>query len=335
MADLVFGFGTSHSSLLVTEPEQWDLHGNRDRRNKSLTFNDKDYTYDELLKLRQSEYFVSQNDPAVRKEMHDRNQKQLDALAEQILEVDPDVLVVIGDDQAEWFGKEIQPAFSVFCGDKVTNKAASPERFEAMDESHKLSFSMFVPPEDQDYPVASGLAEAIIEQAIEDEFDVTASMVPPVGPSGSGIGHAVGFIYRRILRDKAIPLVPVLINTYFPPNQAKPGRCYDFGRSIGRAISGWESGKRVAVCASGGLSHYVLDEEWDQKILAAMCDQDVDTIRNESNDLYQSGSSEMKNWIATAGAVADSGLQMTVLDYVPSYRTEAGTGCANGFATWT
>jgi OH-DDVA oxygenase/3-O-methylgallate 3,4-dioxygenase len=191
------------------------------------------------------------------------------------------------------------------------------------------------PPEDQDYPVAAGLAEAIIAQAMEDEIDVTASMEAPSGPRGSGIGHAVGFIYRRILKDKPIPLVPVLLNTYYPPNQAKPGRCFEFGRSIGRAIRAWDGGKRVAVCASGGLSHFVVDEEWDQKMIDALLKQDVETIANEPNIMFRSGTSETKNWITAAGAVSDTGLQMKMLDYVPCYRTPAGTGSGMGFATWT
>ena len=33
-------------------------------------------------------------------------------------------------------------------------------------------------------------------------------------------------------------------------------------------------------------------------------------------------------------AMADDGLEMRLIDYVPCYRTEAGTGCAMGFATW-
>ena len=45
-----------------------------------------------------------------------------------------------------------------------------------------------------------------------------------------------------------------------------------------------------------------------------------------------SGTSEVRNWIATAGAVEH--LDMTLIDYVPCYRSPAGTGCAMGFAEW-
>jgi seryl-tRNA synthetase len=47
-----------------------------------------------------------------------------------------------------------------------------------------------------------------------------------------------------------------------------------------------------------------------------------------------SGNSEIKNWITLAGVMADADLPMDLLDYVPCYRTEAGTGCGMAFARW-
>ena len=44
-----------------------------------------------------------------------------------------------------------------------------------------------------------------------------------------------------------------------------------------------------------------------------------------------SGTSEVRNWIATAEAVEH--LDMALIDYLPCYRSPAGTGCAMGFAS--
>ena len=49
---------------------------------------------------------------------------------------------------------------------------------------------------------------------------------------------------------------------------------------------------------------------------------------------FRGGTSEIKNWIALSGALAPTGLHMELVDYVPCYRTEAGNGCAMGFAEW-
>lgn len=47
---------------------------------------------------------------------------------------------------------------------------------------------------------------------------------------------------------------------------------------------------------------------------------------------FRSGTSEVLNWIAVAGAL--EGARMTVLDYVPGYRSMAGTGTGMAFAVW-
>lgn len=46
----------------------------------------------------------------------------------------------------------------------------------------------------------------------------------------------------------------------------------------------------------------------------------------------QSGTSEIRNWITVAGAAQH--LDMELFDYVPCYRSPAGTGCAMAFAQW-
>ncbi len=102
-------------------------------------------------------------------------------------------------------------------------------------------------------------------------FDIAAIMSQPKdGHSETkNLGHAYGFIYRRLLKDKPLPLVPILVNTFYPPNQPSPKRCFDFGRAIGRAIAAWDSDARVVVVGSGGMSHFVIDEEFDHRILGA------------------------------------------------------------------
>ncbi len=99
-------------------------------------------------------------------------------------------------------------------------------------------------------------------------------------------------------------------------------------------LASWDSDASVAVFASGGLSHFVIDEELDRKVLGALAANDSDKLISIPEDLYQSGSSEIKNWIPLAAMMADLGRDMTLVDYVPCYRSEAGTGNAMGFVYW-
>jgi OH-DDVA oxygenase/3-O-methylgallate 3,4-dioxygenase len=335
MAEIVFGFGSSHGPLLSLPPEHWDLRAAADRVNPAHAFRGGIYNFEQLLALRKEEDFAAQNGIAVRRERHARNEAQLDRLADRLAAVDPDLIVLVGDDQHEWFQPEMQPAFTVFHGASVVNTAFVEEGAEGRRPTLAMVSRMRHPPVDHQYPVASDLSERIIAQAIADEFDVAASARPPMFDGRPiSIGHAVQFIYRRILRDRPVPLVPIFLNTFYPPNQPTPKRCYAFGRSIGRAIASWDSTKRVAVCASGGLSHFVIDEAFDHRILNALAANDTAALFAEPNAMFQSGTSETKNWITAAGILAETALRMKLYDYVPCYRSEAGTGNAMGFAVW-
>ena len=84
--------------------------------------------------------------------------------------------------------------------------------------------------------------------------------------------------------------------------------------------------------ASGGLSHVILDEEIDDMTLTALKAKDADALANLPVDRLTGGTSEIRNWVVLAGAPEP--LDMTLIDYVPCYRTMAGTGCGMGFASW-
>ena len=337
MAELVLGIGTSHGSMLSTPPQEWDGRAAADRRNNGLAFRGNTYGFDQLYALRRGEDFAARNTTPARQAHYDRCQKQLDALGDVLASAKPDVMVVIGDDQHEWFTEELQPTFGIFCGERVINFAPTREEIERhAREGRGASVSGNHPPVDQPYPIAQALAEHMITQAMRDDFDVAAIMMQPRDGAGrKNLGHAYGFIYRRLLRDRPLPLVPVLVNTFYPPNRPSPRRCLEFGRTIGRAIASWKDRARVVVVGSGGLSHFVIDEAFDHRILGAFQRDDIDAIIGEDDALFRSGTSETKNWIVARGALAETGFKMTLLDYVPCYRSEAGTGNAMAFATWS
>ena len=49
-------------------------------------------------------------------------------------------------------------------------------------------------------------------------------------------------------------------------------------------------------------------------------------------ELLKGGTSEILNWVALDGAVGP--LKMTLIDYIPGYRSRPSTGCAMAFAYW-
>ena len=86
--------------------------------------------------------------------------------------------------------------------------------------------------------------------------------------------------------------------------------------------------------ASGGLTHFVIDEDLDRKILAAMAAGDEAALEAIPESLFKVGTAEIKNWYPVIAAVNQSGLKFNQVDYVPCYRSEAGTGNAMAFVYW-
>jgi hypothetical protein len=82
------------------------------------------------------------------------------------------------------------------------------------------------------------------------------------------------------------------------------------------------------------MSHFVVDEELDRAFLDAMKRKDAEALISIPPYNFRSGTSELKNWIPVAGAMKEVGLDMTVVDYQPLYRSAAGTGSGMAFAYW-
>lgn len=336
MAQIVLGLGTSHGPQLLMPPELWKLRAQADRQNKQHWFRGKSYDFPTLIALRQTDNFGAQIAPAAMRAHYDRCQQARGTIADIYATAAPDIAVVIGNDQAEIFTEENIPAFSVFWGESIENFPNSPEAIAKLPPGIAPAEAGYRPTTRTRYPCHPELGQHLIIALLEDGFDVAQSRRLPVGPRGTNAApHAFGYVYRQVMRDKVIPHVPVLVNTHYPPNRPSARRCFEFGRALARAIRTWPGQDRVAVIGSGGLSHYVIDETFDRHMLDSMAASDATAIAAVDESLFASGgTAEIKNWLPVAGAMSEAGLDMKLLDYVPCYRSEAGTGNAMAFAAW-
>ena len=327
MAEIVLGIGTSHSPRLSTPFDQWHLHVDRDQKNRHLHFRGNVHTFEELCQLRESERIAERELGEDRwRAKHERCEQAIAELGQTLADADPDVVVIVGDDQREMFLDDGMPAIAVYWGESVDciprpSGRSHPSIEAAAWANHGT--------ERETYTCDAALGERIIRSTIAEGFDVAQLRRQP---DGRGIGHAFNFVRRRLMKDKLVPMVPVTLNTYYPPNQPTPARCYAFGRAIRRAIESWESDARVALVASGGLTHFVIDEELDRRVIDGLMERDEQSLSALPVEELESGTSEIRNWL-TVGAAVDH-LQMDLLDYVPIHRTPAGTGCGMTFARW-
>jgi 3-O-methylgallate 3,4-dioxygenase len=264
------------------------------------------------------------------RERHAACQQALDRLAEIFAEAKPDVAVLFGNDQMEIFSESLIPAFGVMWGERIVNSELPAAHLAKLPPGIAAAVPGHIPAGGATYAGSPKLARHIIETLMAERFDLATIKSFPKDETP----HAFGFIYRRVMRDRPVPSVPLLQNTFFPPNQPSANRCYDFGRAVAKAIRNWKSDARVAIFASGGLSHFVIDEQLDRPFLDALRRRSAADVTGVREELLQSGSSEIKNWIALAGAMSEIGLEFNLVDYVPCYRSEAGTGTANAFVLW-
>jgi Catalytic LigB subunit of aromatic ring-opening dioxygenase len=337
MARLVAAFGSSHSIMLVSQREDW-MHGFRviDQKNPHLFDKAGDKTDYAALLAAAPAGAAQRVTPELMSERYEAAEAAMDRVGAAIVAAKLDVLLIVGDDQTELFRTSNNPAIAIFYGATIRNTAREPA--SASDNWTKTARMWRHEPEkDRQYPVKADLAQALIKGLCERDFDITAMDGLERGQSE---GHAFQFVHRRLLKGQygdgaqgpELPVIPIILNTFDPPNQPTPRRCAQLGAALRELIAAWPQDLRVGVIASGGLSHFVVDETLDQHILDAIRRKDTPALAALDPKQLQAGSSEIRNWIVVGALARD--LDLDWVDYIPAYRSPALTGTGLAFAAW-
>ena len=336
MAELVLALGTSHSPVLALDAPDWEARAINDRDNKNLYDVDGVHcTYDELYQKVGDKY----NALAVASRWTEQEEvlnRSLDRLGAELAEANPDAVIIIGDDEHELFSGANMPALAIYFGENaVARKLVRPDDPRAGRPDYawlRQVEKMYGMDDNNAFAVASNLGLELFGRLMDAGFDLAACDTVP-DPARQGFGHAFGFVMRRIMGERPIPIVPILLNAYFPPNQPLPKRCFAFGKALRKAIDEAAPGKRIAIVASGGLSHFVTNEPLDIGILDALKSGDDAFLQSIPPKLLNSGSSEIRMWITMGGAI--EGLKHRWSEYIPVYRTPPGTGIGLAFGRWS
>lgn len=328
MAKIVMGIGSSHSPALLMKPDAWLARANADDKRDMFALHDhtgRKLSYAEL-EAQAPATILDEIKPDILQARHEANEAGIRKIADALDACDPDIVLLIGDDHKEVYQDDNMPALAVYWGETLPYRPKGMMKWK-YDPSIMPDFWYWQ--DERDYPVASGFARRLIGDLMARDFDPAHSKYYP---EGQGMTHSFGYVYRRIMERKTYPVLPVSVNTYYPPNQMHPGRCYRLGEALRDAIESWPEDLRVAVMATGGLSHFVVDEKFDRDFIDVMATGGHAEHAALPLEKLQSGNSELRCWSVLAGAV--KGMEMNLIDYVPCYRSEAGTGCAMAFATW-
>jgi 2,3-dihydroxyphenylpropionate 1,2-dioxygenase len=214
-------------------------------------------------------------------------------------EAKPDALVVVGLDHLEAFSLDVSPAFAVVVGPEVIGSFGSKQyRVDVHQE----------------------LARAILDGCLKRDFDMAFC-------HKAFMGHAFVVPFEFILGQRQIPIVPVFVNVYVPP-LPQPHRAYQLGRCIAEIIA--ERGERVAILASGGMSHYpgtekygYPDFDFDQYLLGVMERGEQSSLLNVSSEkLDETGETELLTWYVVFGAIGNQ--RGEVLSYQPTWHHGLG-----------
>jgi len=312
--------------MLAAQAEDW-VDGAflaRDRARQLVDFDGNACRYDDLL-TRAPADAAARIEAKTLRQRHANVQASIARLRDDIAAARLDALIVIGDDQEELFDHTNMPAIGVYYGETIGNAKAAAAT--APLDRARMRFQEAG--EDVKYPCHAGLARHLIDALQRDDFDLSA--MAKTAP-GKFEGHAISFVHRFLMGPVPVPVVPVFLNAYYPPNQPSPARCLALGEAIKRAVESFDPGLRIGVLASGGLSHFVVDEDFDNAVIDAFKRHDQAFFRTAPLHKLQSGNSEIRNWICLAGAVG--GLDLDWVSYTPGYRTPALTGTGLCFASF-
>lgn len=223
--------------------------------------------------------------------------RQLDAgidamkeLGRTLDETKPDALIIFASDHMETFFLQSVPTFAIIAGDRA-NAAFAGRNWNV--------------------PIHQELAEGILDGLVRRDFDMAYSQ-------DAVLGHSFAAPFEWILGTRKIPVVPIFVNTYLPPLPTAK-RCAALGKAIADIIAGRP--ERVAVLASGGMSHYPGTWKYYQPAFDfdRWCIQELENSHAESflnltpEQLDEVGNTEMLPWALVLGAVGP--MHMELLTY--------------------
>jgi len=237
----------------------------------------------------------------------------------------PDALLMIGDDQGDMFDEANTPTLAIYTGDEPLWGRSARDPYDVpAEERAKLVFRAH-----------GALARHLHRGLVERGFDVAnLARFAPRGNPARGVSHMVSNLVPEVDPALEIPLVCVFVNEYYPPLPTAE-RCARLGAAIADVLD--DRPERVAIYASGGLSHYPgmynagwIDQPLDRWILERLERNDVAALQHLftfDSDGLRSGTGEVRAWISVAAAMRRPA---TVVEYVPAHCTQ--TGC--GFVVW-
>jgi len=229
----------------------------------------------------------------------------------------PDVLIFLGSDHLETFSIGCVPTFAILAGSRAVAEFAG-RRY--------------------DLAIHREMAEDFLNRLVPAGFDFAYS-------EDAVLGHTFAVPFEFVLGGRDIPVLPFHTNVYMPPLPS-PQRCAALGAELAKIIA--SRSERVAILASGGMSHYPGTWKYpqpefgfDRWLIGELERGNAAALLNMTvEQLDEVGNTELLSWAILLGAIGNQAgelLQYTptwhhghaVMRFLPARRGAAAAGATN------
>jgi len=224
----------------------------------------------------------------------------------------PDVVIIIYNDHASYFGMDIMPTFAIGIADSfnICDEGYGPRPVPVV-EGH------------------SGLATHLAASLITDDFDMTVLNLLEVD---HGLTVPLSLMFGE--PDKwPVKVIPIPVNVVMYP-QPSGERCLSIGKAIRKAVQDYDEDLSVQVWGTGGMSHQIqgaraglINAPWDSKFMDDLIN-DPETLQFKPHLEYmvEAGSEgvELIMWLIMRGALGPEVETVHRFYHVPASNTAVG-----------
>lgn len=235
----------------------------------------------------------------------DRVYAAWEQLNSTLIAAQPDALIVVGTDHMFTMSFDLMPIFTIGRGDE----------FETWGELGNNIRTL---------PGNAALADALHTDLVADSFDVA-------GAVGMRLDHSYACPLEFLTPNDDLPIVPFTVNAFGRPLTSF-ARCRRLGASLRAAIGRQGAAKRVAIVATGGISHWVgvpqtgrINPDWDEAFLDLLEEPDLDALDGMREETFATeggpGAGELLCWMVAFGAAGSAGAKRLVYEPVEAWIT--------------
>ncbi|HEX2546561.1 MAG TPA: 2,3-dihydroxyphenylpropionate 1,2-dioxygenase [Ramlibacter sp.] len=232
-------------------------------------------------------------------------------LGDELRRSRPDTVVVISDDHVHNFFLDNFPAFCI--GAAATYKA--PVEHWLKVDRHDLKGD-------------AELGAYLLQQALQEGFDPSLSMELTLDHGVLTPLHLAGMANE-------VRVVPLLVNCVQPPLPTMR-RALQWGGFLRTAIERHPGGQRVAILATGGISHDIatprmgaVNEKFDREFLRLLAArEDEALVRYATDHVHEAGNGaeEIRTWLVAHGAAGSARYEPIFYKAVSNWYTGIGLG---------